>query len=78
MVGLGLVRERRLVVSTEAGAVVRAGLIVTVAVMGGLDILLTQVGHEESDHCKRGDHHYEKCYPPAATLQASQPRRRRA
>ena len=41
--------------STEAGAVVRGGLIVTVAVMGGLDILLTQVGDEEADHCKRGE-----------------------
>ena len=58
MVGLGFVRERRLIVSTEAGAVVRAGLIVTVAVMRGLNVLLTQVGHEEAHHCKRGDHYY--------------------
>ena len=63
MVGVGFVRERRLVVWTEAGAVVGGGLVVTVAVVGGLDVLLAQVGHEKAHHCKRGADYYTTFYP---------------
>ena len=58
MVGVGFVRERRLVVRTKAGAVVGGWLVVTVTVMGGLDELLAQVGHNKAHHCKREDYCY--------------------
>ena len=40
MVGVGLVRERRLVARAETMAVVAGRLVVPIAVMRGLDILL--------------------------------------
>ena len=58
MVGGGLVGQRRLVVRAEAGTVVGGWPVVTVTVLGGLDILLAQVGHDEAHHCKREDCHY--------------------
>ena len=58
MVGGGLVGQRRLVVRAEAGTVVGGRPVVTVTVLGGLDILLAQVGHDEAHHCKREDCHY--------------------
>ena len=57
MVGIGFVRERRLIVRAEAGTVVGGWLVVTVTVVGGLDVLLAQVGHDKSNHCKREDYY---------------------